>query len=63
MNDPLLLKAQFARDAWDAARKAERQAATDLRDAIRQARAADYSLAQIAAVLGISRQRVEQLSK
>jgi DNA-directed RNA polymerase specialized sigma24 family protein len=52
-----------ASERLNAARAAERAAALELRDAIQSAREAGYSLAQIAQVLGISRQRVMQLSR
>lgn len=52
-----------ASERLNAARTAERRAALELRDAIQSAREAGYSLAQIARVLGISRQRVMQLSQ
>jgi DNA-directed RNA polymerase sigma subunit (sigma70/sigma32) len=47
----------------NAARAAERVAALELREAIQSAREAGYTLAQIAQVLGVSRQRVMQLSR
>jgi DNA-directed RNA polymerase sigma subunit (sigma70/sigma32) len=47
----------------NAARAAERAAALELREAIQSAREAGYTLAQIAQVLGVSRQRVMQLSR
>lgn len=52
-----------ASERLNATRVAERAAALELRDAIRSAREAGYSLAQIAQVLGVSRQRVDQLSR
>jgi DNA-directed RNA polymerase specialized sigma24 family protein len=52
-----------AAQRWERARAAERSAALELREAIQAAREAGYSLAQIAQVLGISRQRVMQLSR
>lgn len=52
-----------ASERLNAARAAERAAALELRDSIQSAREAGYSLAQIAQVLGISRQRVMQLSQ
>jgi AraC-like DNA-binding protein len=52
-----------ASERLNAARATERIAALELRDAIQSAREAGYSLAQIAQVLGISRQRVMQISR
>jgi DNA-directed RNA polymerase sigma subunit (sigma70/sigma32) len=52
-----------ASERLNAARIAERTAALELRDAIQSAREAGYTLAQIGQVLGISRQRVMQLSR
>lgn len=52
-----------ASERLNAARVAERTAALELRDAIQSAREAGYSLAQVAQVLGVSRQRVMQLSR
>jgi len=52
-----------AGERLNAARAAERAAALELRETIRRARAAGFSLAQIAEMLGVSRQRVDQLSR
>jgi DNA-directed RNA polymerase sigma subunit (sigma70/sigma32) len=52
-----------ASERLNAARAAERAAALELRQAILSAREAGYSLAQVAQVLGVSRQRVDQLSR
>lgn len=57
------MSVQEAAIRWEAARLSERQAREALSVAIREARAGGASLAQLAAELGISRQRVEQLSK
>jgi Sigma-70, region 4 len=50
-------------ERWNEARAAERRAAQEMRQAIRDARAMGRSLADIADEIGISRQRVMQLSR
>jgi DNA-directed RNA polymerase sigma subunit (sigma70/sigma32) len=52
-----------ASERLNAARAAEREAAAVLRTAILEARAQGSSLSQVAEVLGVSRQRVDQLSR
>lgn len=56
------MTAREAADRWEAARQSEREAREALTVAIREERAAGASLADLAAQLGISRQRVQQLS-
>lgn len=51
-----------ANDAWTRSRKTERAKREKLAQAIREARK-DHSLVEIGRVLGLSKQRVEQLSK
>lgn len=60
-NRPLTV--QEAARHWETARKHEREARKRLSEAIREAREAGETLSSLSLVLGVSRQRVEQLGK
>jgi LAS superfamily LD-carboxypeptidase LdcB len=60
---PMDLTVQEAARHWETARKHEREARKHLSQAIRDARAKGETLSELSLVLGVSRQRVEQLGK